>query len=70
MSSAPTGRGPGDPGPSPDSDGPDLRAFRPDVGSGPVCLGVAVAAGLWWLYFDVVSLLVEHRLAETRGRSA
>ncbi|MFE6822263.1 low temperature requirement protein A [Streptomyces sp. NPDC057690] len=32
-------------------------------------LGVGVAAGLWWLYFDVVTLLVEHRLAETRGRS-
>ncbi|WP_286248140.1 low temperature requirement protein A [Streptomyces graminofaciens] len=30
---------------------------------------MAAAAGLWWLYFDVVSLLVEHRLAETRGRS-
>ncbi|GAB3003999.1 low temperature requirement protein A [Streptomyces pseudoechinosporeus] len=32
-------------------------------------LGVAAAAGLWWLYFDVVSLLVEHRLVETRGRA-
>ncbi|MEU5655109.1 low temperature requirement protein A [Streptomyces sp. NPDC047737] len=32
-------------------------------------LGVGAVAGLWWLYFDVVSLLVEHRLSETQGRT-
>jgi low temperature requirement protein LtrA len=32
-------------------------------------LGVAAAVGLWWLYFDVVSLAAEHRLAEARGQS-
>ncbi|MEV6617135.1 low temperature requirement protein A [Streptomyces sp. NPDC051051] len=32
-------------------------------------LGVAAASGLWWLYFDVVSLLVEHRLDEARGQT-
>ena len=31
-------------------------------------LGVAVAAGLWWLYFDVVTHIVRHRLHQTRGR--
>ena len=30
-------------------------------------LGVAVAVGLWWLYFDVASLAAEHRLVEARG---
>jgi low temperature requirement protein LtrA len=32
-------------------------------------LGVAVAVGLWWLYFDVVSLAAEHRLAEAQGHA-
>jgi low temperature requirement protein LtrA len=32
-------------------------------------LGVAVAVGLWWLYFDVVSLAGEHRLAEAQGQA-
>jgi len=35
------------------------------VGAGEVVaavLGVAVAAGLWWLYFDVVALVAERRL--------
>jgi low temperature requirement protein LtrA len=32
-------------------------------------LGVAVAVGLWWLYFDVASLAAEHRLAEARGQA-
>jgi low temperature requirement protein LtrA len=32
-------------------------------------LGVAVAVGLWWLYFDVVSLAAEHRLAEAQGQA-
>jgi low temperature requirement protein LtrA len=31
-------------------------------------LGVAVAVGLWWLYFDMVSLAAEQRLAEVRGQ--
>ncbi len=30
-------------------------------------LGVAVAIGLWWLYFDVVSLAAEHRFVEAQG---
>jgi low temperature requirement protein LtrA len=36
-----------------------------EVGAGEVVaavLGVAVAAGLWWLYFDVVALVAERRL--------
>jgi len=32
-------------------------------------LGVAVAVGLWWLYFDVASLAAEHRLAEVHGQA-
>jgi low temperature requirement protein LtrA len=32
-------------------------------------LGVAVAVGLWWLYFDVVSLAAEHRLLEVQGQA-
>jgi low temperature requirement protein LtrA len=34
-----------------------------------VVLGVAVAVGLWWLYFDVASLAAEHRLIEARGQA-
>ena len=30
---------------------------------------MAVAAGLWWLYFDVASLAAEHRLAEVQGQA-
>ena len=34
-------------------------------------LGVAVAAALWWLYFDVVALVAERRLTNAaEGRSA
>lgn len=32
-------------------------------------LGVGAAVGLWWLYFDVVSLAAEHRLAEAKGQA-
>jgi low temperature requirement protein LtrA len=32
-------------------------------------LGVAAAVGLWWLYFDVASLVAEHRLAEAHGQA-
>jgi low temperature requirement protein LtrA len=32
-------------------------------------LGVAVAVGLWWLYFDVASLAAEQRLAEIQGKA-
>ena len=32
-------------------------------------LGVAVAISLWWLYFDVVSLAAEHRLAKAQGQA-
>ncbi len=35
-------------------------------------LGIAVAAGLWWLYFDIVALVAERRLskaAEGRERN-
>ena len=42
------------------------------VGTGEVLaalLGVAVAAALWWLYFDVVALVAERRLANAaKGR--
>jgi low temperature requirement protein LtrA len=31
-------------------------------------LGIAVAAALWWLYFDVVALLAERDLARLAGR--
>ena len=37
-----------------------------DVGAGVVVaatLGIAVAAALWWLYFDVVALVAERRLS-------
>jgi low temperature requirement protein LtrA len=30
---------------------------------------VAAAVGLWWLYFDMVSLAAEHRLVEARGQA-
>ena len=32
-------------------------------------LGVTVAVGLWWLYFDVASLAAEQRLAEIQGQA-
>jgi low temperature requirement protein LtrA len=31
-------------------------------------LGVVVAAALWWLYFDVVSIVAARRLAKAQGR--
>jgi low temperature requirement protein LtrA len=41
--------------------------------SGPLLvaavLGVAAAVGLWWLYFDMVSLAAEQRLAEAHGQA-
>src|ERR671910_786087 len=42
------------------------------VGLGPrvlvaVVLGIALAAALWWAYFDLVMLTAEHRLSEARG---
>jgi low temperature requirement protein LtrA len=42
------------------------------VGLGPrvlvaVVLGIALAAALWWAYFDLVRLTAEHRLTEARG---
>jgi low temperature requirement protein LtrA len=30
-------------------------------------LGLTVAAALWWLYFDVVAIVAERRLRETKG---
>jgi low temperature requirement protein LtrA len=43
-----------------------------DVGAGVVAaatLGIAAAAALWWLYFDVVALVAERRLSRaTEGR--
>ena len=43
-----------------------------DVGAGVVAaatLGIAVAAALWWLYFDVVALVAERRLSRAaQGR--
>jgi low temperature requirement protein LtrA len=32
------------------------------------CLGIAVAAALWWAYFDVVALVAERRLSNAEGR--
>jgi low temperature requirement protein LtrA len=32
-----------------------------------VVLGIALAAALWWAYFDLVMLTAEHRLKEARG---
>jgi hypothetical protein len=32
-------------------------------------LSVAVAVGLWWLYFDMASLAAEHRLLQARGQA-
>ena len=29
---------------------------------------MAVAVGLWWLYFDVASLAAEHQFLEARGQ--
>jgi low temperature requirement protein LtrA len=31
-------------------------------------LGLAVAAALWWLYFDVVAIVAERKLRETSGK--
>lgn len=31
------------------------------------CFGIAVAAALWWAYFDYVVLAAERRLSEARG---
>jgi low temperature requirement protein LtrA len=45
-----------------------------DIGVGPgvavaAVLGIVVAAALWWLYFDVVALVAQRRLARAaRGR--
>ncbi|MFD0149492.1 low temperature requirement protein A [Streptomyces sp. NPDC055721] len=30
-------------------------------------LGIGIAIGLWWLYFDILSIAAEHRLARTHG---
>ena len=30
-------------------------------------LGVAAAAALWWLYFDIVAVVAEHRMKQARG---
>jgi len=30
-------------------------------------LGVAIAATLWWLYFDIVAIVAEHRMKQARG---
>jgi low temperature requirement protein LtrA len=32
-------------------------------------LGLTVACGLWWAYFDIVALVAESRFRETRGHS-
>ncbi len=39
----------------------DLRLV---VGSS---LGVAIAAALWWLYFDIVAIVATHRMQQARG---
>ena len=33
-------------------------------------LGVAAAATLWWLYFDIVAIVAEHRMKQARGGRA
>ncbi|MGH3071453.1 MAG: low temperature requirement protein A [Gaiellaceae bacterium] len=41
-----------------------------DLGAGIIAaalLGLAIAAALWWAYFDVVALVAERRLRETSG---
>jgi len=43
-----------------------------DVDAGAVVaglLGFSIAAALWWLYFDVVSIVAERRLRETTGNA-
>jgi low temperature requirement protein LtrA len=43
-----------------------------DLGAGVVVaalLGFAVAACLWWAYFDVVAIVAERRLTETEGNA-
>ena len=43
-----------------------------DLGAGVVAaaiLGLAVAAALWWAYFDVVALVAERRLREATGNA-
>lgn len=30
-------------------------------------LGVTAATGLWWLYFDMATLMVKRRLEQPRG---
>jgi len=30
-------------------------------------LGVGIAATLWWLYFDIVAIVAEHRMKQARG---
>ncbi|MFI5608835.1 low temperature requirement protein A [Amycolatopsis sp. NPDC051903] len=47
------------------------------IGIGPVAMtwliagcaicGIALAAGMWWTYFDVVAHVAEHRLANAKG---
>ncbi|MBA2782298.1 MAG: low temperature requirement protein A [Actinomycetota bacterium] len=32
-----------------------------------VVVGIALAAALWWAYFDLVMLTAEHRLSEAQG---
>jgi low temperature requirement protein LtrA len=42
-----------------------IGAEHVDIDAGIVaaaCLGIAVAAAMWWLYFDVVALVAERRL--------
>ena len=48
-----------------------LAASR-DVDAGAVVaglLGFAIAAAMWWLYFDVVSIVAERKLRETTGNA-
>jgi low temperature requirement protein LtrA len=43
-----------------------------ELGTGVIAaalLGLAVAAALWWAYFDVVSIVAERRLRETTGNA-
>ena len=42
------------------------EAIGPGVIVGAV-LGIALAAGMWWAYFDLVMLFAERRLSAAKG---
>ncbi len=49
-----------------------LGASEIGLGAGVIVaaiLGLAIAAALWWAYFDVVAIVAERRLSETEGNA-